>query len=174
MDRLPLEITHLIFAPFKGRPQVIALLRLVCKSFADVGLHYLVPEVDLLFKSSSFEHLRQISEHPVISKHVEQLFYEADTLTSYDTMREWKNHIIVPGWFQSLPDDWAGPPSRSAGEREHRAYNRDMERRRAGPRHTQSEKQLKIAYEKYQKYLSDQNRMRVCNYNVDAIREAMV
>lgn len=173
MDRLPLEITHMIFARFKGKCQVIALLRLVCKTFAAVGLHYLVPEVHLIFNSSSFEHLRQISEHPVISKHVETLFYEADTLTSYDTMKEWKNDITVPGWFQSLPDDFAGPPSPSAGEREHRNYTRDMERRRAGPRHTHSEKQLKIAYEKYQEYLSDQNRMRVCDYNADAIREAM-
>lgn len=164
----------MIFTHFKGKCQVIALLRLVCKTFAAVGLHYLVPEVHLIFKSSSFEHLRQISEHPVISKHVETLFYEADTLTSYDTMKEWKNNIIVPAWFQSLPDNWAGPPSPSAGEREHRAYTRDMERRRAGPRHTQPEKQLKMAYEKYQKYLSDQNRMQICDYNADAIREAMV
>lgn len=164
----------MIFARFKGKCQFIALLRLVCKTFAAVGLHYLVPEVDLIFKPRSFEHLRQISEHPVISKNVETLFYEADTLTSYDTMKEWKNHIIVPGWFQSLPDGFAGPPSPSAGEREHRAYARDMEMRSAGPRHIQSEKQLKIAYGKYQKYLSDQNRMRVCDYNADAIREAMV
>lgn len=174
MDRLPLEINHMIFAHFKGNCQVIALLRLVCKSFAAVGLHYLIPEVHLIFKSSSFEHLRQISEHPVIGKHVENLFYEADTLSSYDTLREWKNNIIVPGWFQSMPDDWAGPPSPSAGGREHRAYTRDMERRRAGPRHTESEKQLKIAYEKYQRYLSDQNRMRGCDYNADTIGEAMV
>ena len=127
MDRLPLEINHMIFAYFKDNCLNIALLRLVCKNFAAVGLHYLVPEVDLIFKSSSFEHLRQISEHPVISKHVEKIFYEADTLTSYDTMKEWKNNIIVPGWFQSLPDDFAGPPSSSAGDRAHRAYTRDME-----------------------------------------------
>ena len=164
----------MIFACFKGRLQIIALLRLVCKTFAAVGLHYLVPEVHLIFKPSSFEHLRQISEHPVISQHVEKLFYEADTLTSYDTMMKWKRNITIPGWFQSMPDDWAGPPSPTAGEREHRAYTRDMERLRAGPRHTQSKKQLKLAYEKYQKYLSDQNWMRACDYNAEAIREAMV
>lgn len=174
MDRLPLEIIHMIFARFKGKLQIIALLRLLCKTFAAVGLHYLVPEVHLIFKSSSFEHLRQISEHPVISQHVEKLFYKADTLTSYDTMKQWKHNIIIPGWFHNMPDDWTGPPSPTAGERERRAYTRDMERLRAWPRHTQSKKQLKMAYEKYQKYLSDQNRMRACDYNAEAIREAMV
>ncbi|CAD6579538.1 MAG: hypothetical protein ASARMPREDX12_009286 [Alectoria sarmentosa] len=174
MDRLPMEITHMIFARFKGRGRAIALLRLVCKTFAAVGLHYLVPEVHLIFKSSSFQHLREVSEHPVISQHVETLFYEADTLSNHWTMKQWKKRIIVPGWFQSIADDKVILPPPTASTREQRAYTRDMKRRRAGPRYTQSEKQLKIAYEKYQSYLSDQNSMRVCDYNAEAIREALI
>lgn len=173
MERLPIEITHMVFANLKGRPRGIARLRLVCKTFAAIGLHYLVPELHLIFISGSFERLREISERPIISQHVETLFYEADTLTSYETMRQWKNSIVVPPWLESIPGDQLDPPSATASEREHRAYMRNIQKLRAGPRYTQSEKHLKLVYETYRNYLSDQAKLRACDYNAEVIREAM-
>lgn len=109
----------MIFARFKGRRRAIAKLRLVRKIFAAIGFHCLVLEVHLIFKSSSFQHLREISEHSVISQQVETLLFKADTLTTHGTMRQWKNEIIVPGWVQSMADDEVPP---AASKRKQRAY----------------------------------------------------
>ena len=59
---------------------VFARLRLACKAFAAIGTQYLLHQVHLIFKSSSFDRLREISEHPIISQHVDYLYYEADTV----------------------------------------------------------------------------------------------
>ncbi len=55
-------------------------LRLTCKSLGEVGLEYLLPEVELLFTLKSFDRLRQISEHPALSRHVKSLVYRIDSL----------------------------------------------------------------------------------------------
>ena len=63
-------------------------LRLVCKRFADIGCYYLLSEAQLFFKSSQFERLRKISEHPIMSNTIDTLFYEADTLTTHGSMQD--------------------------------------------------------------------------------------
>lgn len=55
-------------------------LRLTCRSLGEVGLEYLLPEVELLFTLKSFDRLRQISEHPALSRHVKSLVYRIDSL----------------------------------------------------------------------------------------------
>ncbi|KAL8788936.1 MAG: hypothetical protein Q9195_007051 [Heterodermia aff. obscurata] len=90
IQRLPPEVLHMIFQYLL---QHIPELRLLCKSFADIGLHYLLTSYHLIFKKSSFERLLEISQHPVLSKCVKSIVYEADTLTEYDTRKEWQRHI---------------------------------------------------------------------------------
>lgn len=122
IDGIPVEIAHLIFARFS--PGQVAELRLVCKVFAAIGLHHLKQEIHLIFKSSSFQRLREFVEHPVISKRVTSLFYEADALESYRTMGEWRRNILVPGWMDNLPAERLMPVSNAASRREHRACGR--------------------------------------------------
>ena len=171
MDQLPIEIAHIIFSQL--RPSQVASLRLVCKAFATLGLQYLLPEFHLIFKSSSFEHLREVSEHPLISQHVESLYYEADALDYYDNMEEWKDNIIVPGWYNSISSEELRPPSPTASERETRAYARRMKKACAEPRYTSSNKQLRSAYEEYKRCILEQELIRSNGYNKEIIMAAM-
>lgn len=169
--RLPNEILHQIFSLL--RPLQLANIRLACKAFSTIALQYLVPEIHLIFKPSSFAHLRLISEHPVLSQHVHTLFYEADSLEDVDSMKEWKKNIIVPDWFNSVDHKLMPPPPPDASKREKRAYRRHMEKVREAPRYIYSARQLKNAYEEYRHFVWCQNYMRQYDYNSEMIREAM-
>ena len=46
INQLPAEITHMLFAQLRV-PDIISL-RLVCKVFAAIGLHYVLPDVRLI------------------------------------------------------------------------------------------------------------------------------
>ena len=76
----------------------------------------------LLFKAPDHERLRQISEHPIISKKIDTLFYEADILTNYGSMEDWRTCICIPSWFRTLPPE-DHPSSIRRRARERRAYN---------------------------------------------------
>lgn len=175
---LPNEILHMIFEQLMHRDQDqdqepdIAHLRLVCKHFADIGSYYLLSDAHLFFKSSQFERLRQISEHPVISKKIETLYYEADTLPYYASVQEWKENICVPGWMNNVCPE-SHPPLPMATAREERAYNRSLNKARHGPKYTLSETLLRRAYGKYKSHLADQEGMRWQNYNVDVLKDAL-
>ena len=169
--RLPNEILHQIFSLLE--PLQVADLRLACKAFSTVGLHYLTSTIHLIFKPSSFEHLRLISEHPILSQHVHTLFYEADSLEDFDSMKEWKKNIIAPEWFNTLRSKPMPTPPPDASTREKRAYRRHIEKLRAAPRYIYSAGQLKNAYEEYRHYVWLQDYIRQYDYNSEVIREAM-
>ena len=171
--RLPNEIFHQIFS-LLDTPQV-ANLRLVCKAFSTIGLQYLASTVHIIFKPSSFEHLRLISEHPVLSQHVHTLFYEADSLEDVYSMKEWKENIIAPDWSNTVHSEPMPAPPPDASNREKRAYRRHMEKVRAAPRYTYSAGQLKNAYEEYRHFVWLQNYISQYehDYNFEMIREAM-
>ena len=169
--RLPNEIFHQIFS-LLDTPQV-ANLRLACKAFSTIGLQYLASTVHLIFKPNSFEHLRLISEHPVLSQHVHTLFYEADSLEDVYSMKEWKENIIAPDWSNTVHSEPMPAPPPDASKREKRAYRRHMEKVRAAPRYTYSARQLKNAYKEYRHFVWLQNYIRQYDYNSEMIREAM-
>ena len=172
---LPNEIIHMVFEQLTYRYQQrdIARLRLVCKRFADVGNFYLLSEAHLFFKPSQFELLRQISEHPTVSKTVNTLFYEADTLEHYDSMQEWKQNICTPGWIHDLSPRGLDPPPPTASERERRAYKRNLDKTMHGPKFTHSNTLLRRAYDAYAGYLADQEVMRLHDYNGGVLKDAM-
>ena len=169
--RLPNEILHQIFSHLQ--PQQVANLRLACKAFSTIGLQCLVPEIHLIFKPSSFDHLRLISEHPVLSQHVHTLFYEADSLEDYDSMKEWKKNIMVPDWRNTVDCTLVPYPPLDASQREKRAYRRHMEKVLKAPRYIYSATQLKNAYEEFKHFVWVQNYMRQYDYNSEVIRDAM-
>lgn len=172
---LPNEIIYMVFEQLTYPWQLgdIARLRLVCKLFAEIGNYFLLSEVNLFFKSSQFERLRQISEHPIISKKVDTLFYEADILTEYGSMQEWKENICVPGWMGNLPEGLHLPPP-GASERAKRAYNRELDKAMHGPKFTHSDKLLKRAYKAYTRHLADQELMRTQDYKLQILKDAMM
>lgn len=172
---LPNELVHMLFEQLTHVDQQpdIASLRLVCKRFAHIGSYYLLSEIHLFFKSSQFERLRQISEHPIISKKIDTLYYEADTLPYYVSMQEWKDNICVPGWVYNMcPESHSPVPIATA--REERAYSRSLNKARHGPKYTLTGTLLRRAYGKYKSHLADQEGMRLQNYNVDMLKDALM
>ena len=169
--RLPNEILHQIFSLLETSQ--VANLRLACKAFSAIGLQYLASTIHLIFKPSSFEHLRQISEHPDLSQHVHTLFYEADTLEDFGSMKEWKKNIITPEWFNTIHSKPIPRLPPDASTRETRAYRRHMEKARAAPRYTYSAGQLKNAYEEYKHFVWLQNHIRQYDFDSEMIRKAM-
>ena len=169
--RLPNEILHQIFNLLETSQ--VANLRLACKAFSAIGLQYLASTIHLIFKPSSFEHLRQISEHPDLSQHVHTLFYEADSLEAVFSMKEWKRKIIAPDRSNAVHSEPMPAPPPNASTREQRAYRRHVEKLRAAPRYIYSAGQLRSAYEEYEHYVWLQNYIRQYDYNSDMIREAM-
>lgn len=175
LDRLPSEIIHMVFEQLMRRcqQQDIACLRLVCRRFADIGNYYVLSEAHLFFKSSQFEQLRQISDHPTISKKVDTLFYEADTLVDYGSMQDWRENVCVPYWMQDVPSEGLSLPT-TASEREQRAYRRNLNKTMQGPKFTDSGTLLRRAYDTYKEYLADQESMRAQDYNVEMLKNAMI
>ena len=172
LTRLPNEILHIVFKRLSRRynQQDIACLRLVCKRFADIGSYYLLSEVQLFFKSSQFERLRQISEHPIISKKIDTLFYEADILTKYGSMQNWRDNICIPNSFRNLPYT----PKLGRSAREERAYTRSLTNRAMyGPDPPHSETLVQRAFDKYTGYLADQESMRLQDFNVEVLKDAL-
>ena len=176
LDDLPNEILHMVFEQltYGFQQRDIARLRLVCKRFADIGNYYLLSEVHLFFKSSQFEQLRQISQHPTIRKKVDTIFYEADILENCDSMQDWKKSICIPAWMQDLSPQHLYPPPPTASERERRAYRRDLNKTLSGPKLTHSDTLLKRAYDAYTEHLEDQESIRAQNYNVEMLKDAMI
>lgn len=167
---LPNEIIYMIFEQLTHtwQQQDIARLRLVCKLFADIGSYFLLSEVHLFFKSSQFERLRQISEHPVISKKIDSLFYEADILEDYGSMQNWKEYVFVPGWRGDLPPAGLALPL-GASERDQRAHNRGLNKAILSHRD-----RLLRAYDAYTEHLADQGLMRMQDYKTQMLKNALM
>ena len=175
LGHLPNEILLIIFEQLtlRYKQRDIARLRLVCKRFADIGNRFLLSEAHLFFKPSQFEQLRQISEHPIISKKIDTLFYEADVLQDYGSMPNWKANICIPIWMKTLsPKSLPPPPTASA--REERAYNRSLNKAIHGPQHPHTGTLLRRAYDKYAAHLADQESMRQQDYNLEMLKDALM
>lgn len=101
------ELHHMIFAAVDVSD--VPNLRLACKSLAAVGLEYLIPEVDLLFTPESFNRLRRISEHPVLSRHVRSLVYRVDSLKTCHDISEWWEQIPQEPYLRFYSSSPSGP-----------------------------------------------------------------
>ncbi|KAL8978701.1 MAG: hypothetical protein Q9205_005784 [Flavoplaca limonia] len=91
LARLAPELHHMIYEAVDVSD--VPNLRLACKSLAAVGSEYLLPEVELLFTPESFNRLRRISEHPVLSRRVKSLVYRIDSLKTCHNISEWWEQI---------------------------------------------------------------------------------
>ena len=175
LSRLPNEILLMVFERLSRRSNQrdVPHLRLVCKRFADIGSYYLLSEAHLFFKSSQFERLRQISEHPIISKKIDTLFYEADILTNFGSMEDWRTCICIPSSFRTLPPEDHLPSIRRSA-RERRAHARSVNKSKRGPQIKRLETLLQRAFDTYMGYLADQESMRLQNFNLEVLKDALM
>ena len=161
LARLPAEILHLIFK--NSKPRDVAQMGLVCTCFAEIGIYHLVAELHLIFTSSSFERMRQISRHPIVSQTVTSLYYEADILRSFSCYEDWENYLLSPDVRQDFSNAAPGPPIRK--RKPHLQQILHVVDRG-------SLQQLQRAYIHYREYLADQATIVRHDYNSELLRDA--
>lgn len=135
-----------------------AVFRWAGRVVAEIGLEYLAPTVHLALKEKSYDRLLAIAEHPIVSKSVRCLHYEADTF-NMQTRDQWELRIIGPAYLHSMqytPE----VPKNDASSREWRAYNREISTMVKIPRHTYKKSQLDNAFSIYQTFCADQDHLR--------------
>ncbi|KAL8904187.1 MAG: hypothetical protein Q9171_007136 [Xanthocarpia ochracea] len=159
MDQLPFELQHLIFT--LGDRSDVRNLRLACKTFANVGLDYLLPEVEITFTQKSFDHLAEIVKHPILSHRVKSLFYHIDLLREHHNGDEWMRAIgdkLLYGI--NTVNRWMPPmPAFDAPKRDWRLYRRNRAKANS-PEWVYTEKQLAVGYATYKKRWSEQHHLR--------------
>ncbi|CAD6582235.1 MAG: hypothetical protein ASARMPRED_000908 [Alectoria sarmentosa] len=121
-DRLPAELIHMVFRYLKATEA--AGFRWAGRVVAEIGLEYLAPTVHLALKEKSYDRLLAIAEHPIVSKSVRCLHYEADTF-KMQTRDQWELRIIGPAYLHSMQYT-PKVPKNDASSREWRAYNREI------------------------------------------------
>ncbi|KAL8914342.1 MAG: hypothetical protein Q9172_007102 [Xanthocarpia lactea] len=159
MDLLPFELQHLIFT-LVDRSDV-PNLRLACKTFANVGLDYLLPEVEITFTRKSFDHLAEIVKHPILSQRVTSLFYHIDVLREHHDKDEWMRAIGDKLSFGiNTVNNWMHPrPTFDAPKRDWRLYRRNRAKAHS-PEWIYTKKQLAVGYATYKKLWSEQHHLR--------------
>lgn len=101
LNSLPPEILHEICRLLEGKE--VRNFRLSCKLFSMVGSDYLLDEVHLIHKPSSYQRLCKIAEHPLADQ-VTALFFEADRLCSpedVDSLEKW--YLIMETFRPGIP-----------------------------------------------------------------------
>jgi hypothetical protein len=76
--------------------------RLACKTWGIIGAETLLPAIHVVFTKQSIERLRDVSLHPVISLHVNEIIYEADRVDHYDQQKDWERDVVDSEYFAKL------------------------------------------------------------------------
>ncbi|KIV91751.1 hypothetical protein PV10_06258 [Exophiala mesophila] len=120
MDRFPDEllVKTLGHLDFKD----VATMRRVNKRFAEVGAEVLVRRVRFHFTKESLTRLKDIANHPVLSKNVESVVYEGNILANVACIHAYAAHYDLDHHHLDHP----APPSDDASDRESRLYARNM------------------------------------------------
>jgi len=83
---LPAELIHSIYSYLdKGS---ITSCRLTCSRLGSTGAEHLLETAHLVYTLDRFEKLDAIYNHPIISKRVETLYYQADRLRHCELLRD--------------------------------------------------------------------------------------
>lgn len=90
---LPVELVHNIMETLP--PASLAALRLTCSALAVLGIEHLVEDTFLVYKLDCFARLDKISAHPVVSKTIKSLHYQADRLRSRSHFADWNKERFV-------------------------------------------------------------------------------
>lgn len=149
IDNLPSELLHMVCTHLK--PKDVANLRLASRVVAPIGLQYLSPKVHLLIAKDSFKQLEAIAKHPVVSKYVTSLSYEANILEIYDEER-WTKNIWSPDYL-----DRKRKLQETGRRYSLRSHKGGCTQARTVPRHEYTKRQLKEAFRKYEGFCDYQS-----------------
>jgi len=153
MDRLPSELTHMVFGYLKHTEA--ANFRLLCRNVAELGLQYIVPTVYVRLQKKSYHRLSAIAEHPVVSKYVREICCEIDVLA----------HLSREEFEESTTFQAYKPPGFDDSARARRALNRTVR--------ADSREKMDLAFSIYQEYLTDQEYMRHSDFFPVEVAKAM-
>ncbi|KAL8849728.1 MAG: hypothetical protein Q9221_005338 [Calogaya cf. arnoldii] len=169
MDRLPFELQCLIFG-LVDRSDVPNLRR-ACKTFANIGLDYLLPEVEITFTRKSFDHLAEVVKHPILAHRVKSLVYHVDVLKEHRSKEEWMRAIAGTLDMGINGNSWKPRmPHRDAPKREWRLYYRNVAKA-CDPEWRYTEKQLATGYATYEKLWAEQQVLRDEDFGLIAIED---
>ena len=101
MKSFPCELVRSVFSFLPIHD--IAALRLVCTSFAAIGLQFLFQMATLVFKAKSFDNLLALAGSPAAKRVVKSLHYDADTLVHHPLKVSWIWDVVGRGWANGLP-----------------------------------------------------------------------
>lgn len=161
MDRLSVELIRIICSFLI--PSDVGRLRRASRFYANVGRPFMFQQLHLVFTPDSFERLRAISSDPTLAPHITSLFYEADTLPVCEEMEHWQSFLGDSAGLLGL--EFIYPPSPdNSSERARRAYRREVD---------QLENLKSTRYQKFLKYLDQQDAMRKDSYHAGKIADAM-
>ena len=76
--------------------------RLACKALGIIGAETLLPTIHVVFTKQSIERLRDVSLHPIISLHVNEIIYEADRVDHYDRQEDWEWDVVDSEYLAKL------------------------------------------------------------------------
>ena len=166
MDHLlPLELHHHIFALVDDLD--IPDLRETCRTFANVGLDYLLPQVEITFTRKSSDNLAQVVKHPTFGPRVKSLVYHIDALEPYRNKDEWLQAISDSLY---LRDSWKSRmPAQNAPEREWRLYHRNHTKA-CSPEWRYTQKQLVTGYAAYKRLWAEQRDLRQKDFGIVDIK----
>ena len=155
------------------KPWEIANLRLVSRLAATIGLRYMVPEVHLILAKDSFEQLKALAKHPVASKFVTAIFFEADKLDALPH-ENWKQLVAGPEYVAQVQEmQRRGHPCHHATERGLRTFNRELSKLSATPRHHYTDKEMEHAFGKYSDFIHFQQDSEEAAVQEKEVAEAM-
>lgn len=100
LDTFPAELLYYICSLVPKASDGVKNFRLTCKTLTAVGAEYLVDELHLYLKRSSFNYLLAVSEHAA-GKGATSLVCEGDRLEAHRSFEAWNNHkdLVAPGDF---------------------------------------------------------------------------
>ena len=170
IDKLPPELVQMICSYLK--PADLTSLRLVSRLAALIGLQYMVSEAHLIISKESFEQLKALAEHPIASKSVTSIFFEANTLDVLDR-KQWEKIVIGPE-RQALAESLRRfNPCHHMSERTIRNYKRELNKYYYSPPHHYTENQMETAFGKYAEIIHFQQNTKQRAIQAKAISEAM-
>ena len=93
MEALPIELVYIVYRYLPIRD--VKSFRLMNHRFAKIGTELLFTQVYPIFEEESIQHLQTISQHPVISRIVKELFCESSFLRDYKTKQGWLKRVGI-------------------------------------------------------------------------------
>ncbi|KAL8990081.1 MAG: hypothetical protein Q9169_008212 [Polycauliona sp. 2 TL-2023] len=153
--KLPSELQHLIFNA--ADMEDICNLRLTCKALAEIGVSYVLRQVELLFTRNSFDHLKAVL--PNKGHHVKSFVYRVSTLSNFHTFDEYIGRVAEQLEYDWEADQAAPEPAPEASSRESRLYARQVARA-VKPKIRYTTRQLRIGWEHHKILYNEQTLLR--------------